>query len=92
MLMLGVFGLGLICAMLRLDQSAYRFAGITFGIVALVARDLSPIVVAAHRFIEVSTGIAVGLLITAVWPARYSSDALVEPVTRMAPDRPPAPN
>ena len=91
-LMLGVFGLGLICAMLRLDQSAYRFAGITFGIVALVARDLSPIVVAAHRFIEVSTGIAVGLLITAVWPARYSSDALVEPVARMAPDRPPAPN
>ena len=91
-LTVGVFGLGLICGMLRLDPSAYRFAGVTFAIVTLVTRELAPIVVATHRFIEVSMGIAVALLITALWPARYSREASVEPMARMAADRPPAPN
>ena len=90
-LMAGVFGLGLICCMLRLDQSAYRFAGITFAIVTLVARELPPTVVAAHRFIEVSTGIAVGLILTALWPARYGVEAQVEPLVPMAADRPASP-
>ena len=88
-LTVGVFGLGLICGTLRLDQSAYRFAGITFAIVTLVARESAPTVVAAHRFIEVSTGIAVALVITALWPARYGSEASVEPSARIAADRPP---
>jgi len=30
---IGVFGLGLVCAVLRLDRAAYRFAGITLAIV-----------------------------------------------------------
>lgn len=58
---------GMICAMARIGEAAYRFAGITLGIVMLVAgRD--PWVLAFNRFVEVSIGIAVGLVLTALWP------------------------
>ena len=67
-----VFGMGLICATLHLDRAAYRFAGITLAIVMLVVRTKPAWVVASHRFIEVSVGIAVGLLLTALWPERQS--------------------
>lgn len=63
-----IFVLGLICAALRLDRVAYRFAGITLAIVMLVTRVAPAWVVAAHRSIEVSIGIAVGLILTGVWP------------------------
>ncbi len=62
--------LGLICAILHLDQSAYRFAGITFTIVYLVPREIAPWLVAFHRFVEVSLGIVVALALTALWPRR----------------------
>jgi hypothetical protein len=65
--------LGLICASLHLDRAAYRFAGITFAIIALVAHSQPAWIIAAHRFFEVSIGIAVGLLITAAWPERQSA-------------------
>ncbi len=65
-----IFALGLICAALRLDQSAYRFAGVTLMIVTLVVRGNTPVVIAAHRFVEVSLGIAVALALTALWPGR----------------------
>lgn len=65
---LGVFGLGLICAILHLDRSAYRFAGITLAIVTLFARTRPPWITATHRFLEVTTGIIVGLILTALWP------------------------
>lgn len=71
----GVFVLGLVCAVLNLDRPAYRFAGITLAIVLLVARDTSAWVVATHRFIEVSIGIAVGLVITALWPERQQAES-----------------
>ena len=64
----GVLVLGLVCAALRLDRAAYRFAGITLAIVMLVDRMKPAWVIAGHRFIEVSLGIAVGLLLTAIWP------------------------
>jgi uncharacterized membrane protein YccC len=64
----GVFVLGLICTALKLDRAAYRFASITLAIVMLVDRIKPARVIAAHRFIEVSVGIAVGLLLTALWP------------------------
>lgn len=64
----GIFVLGLICASLRVHQSAYRFAGITFSIVVLVVRAQTPAVVATHRFVEVSIGIAVALVLTGLWP------------------------
>ena len=65
-----IFLLGLLCALLRLDRSAYRFAGITLAIVTLVPRTRPAWILATHRFVEVSVGIAVGLLLTAVWPER----------------------
>ena len=63
----GVFLLGLLCALSRL-QNSYRFAGITLAIVILVPRSSPAWVIAWHRFVEVSIGIVVGLAITAVWP------------------------
>jgi uncharacterized membrane protein YgaE (UPF0421/DUF939 family) len=69
-----VFLLGTLSAALHLDRSAFRFAGITLAIVALVVRDQSPWVVAAHRFVEVSIGIVVGLLLTAAWHQRVAED------------------
>ncbi len=75
----GVFSLGLICALLalvhkelqdKLDRTAYRYAGITLAITLLIPR-IDPIWVAAiHRFFEVSIGIAVGLVMTVLWPER----------------------
>jgi len=57
---------------LRMDRSAYRFASITIAIVMLVSRAATPWVVALHRFIEVSVGIAIGLALTALWPEGQS--------------------
>jgi uncharacterized membrane protein YgaE (UPF0421/DUF939 family) len=64
----GVFVLGLICAMLRIGRNAFRYAGITLAIVMLVVRAEPAWIIAVHRFLEISVGIAVGLLMTAVWP------------------------
>ncbi|MGH9377847.1 MAG: FUSC family protein [Terriglobia bacterium] len=66
----GVLLAGMICVLLRLERSAYRFTGITIAIVVLVARASPPWIIAVHRFVEVSIGIAVGLGITALWPER----------------------
>jgi uncharacterized membrane protein YgaE (UPF0421/DUF939 family) len=64
---LGVFVIGLICAALRLED-AYRLASVTLAIVMLIARTKQAWIVAAHRFVEVTVGIVVGLALTAVWP------------------------
>jgi len=65
-----IFALGLICAILRLDQCAYRFAGVTLTIVVIIVRPQAPWIAGIHRFVEVSLGIAVALVFTAVWPPR----------------------
>jgi len=65
----GILALGLICAILHLDRTAYRFSGITLAVIMLVASN-NPVRAAMHRFFEVSLGIVGGLLITAVWPER----------------------
>jgi uncharacterized membrane protein YgaE (UPF0421/DUF939 family) len=62
----GIFVCGILCALLRLG-SAYRFAAITLSIVLLIAHQRPPWVVATHRFVEVSLGIAVALLVAALW-------------------------
>jgi uncharacterized membrane protein YgaE (UPF0421/DUF939 family) len=62
----GIFVCGILSAALRMG-SAYRFAAIALSIVLLVAHGRPPWIVAVHRFVEVSLGIAVALLITAVW-------------------------
>ena len=66
----GVFVIGALCAVLRVERSAYRYASITLAIVMLVPRAASVWRIAVHRFFEVSLGIAVGLLLSAVWPER----------------------
>lgn len=63
-----IFLVGLICALLHMERSAYRYAGITVAIIMLVARTQPVWLIAAHRFIEISLGIAAGLLLTAFWP------------------------
>jgi len=63
-----MFILGIICAVLKLDRAAYRFAAITLAITMLVAHTGPAWIVAAHRFFEVSVGIAVALVLTAIWP------------------------
>jgi len=63
---IGVFVLGLICALFHL-QNSYRFAGITLAIVILIPHMASPWIVALHRWIEVTIGIVVGLVMTVVW-------------------------
>lgn len=71
----GVFALGVLCAILRVERGAYRYAGITLVIVMLIARTQPPWMVAIHRFIEISVGIAVGLILTAVWPEPQEAEA-----------------
>jgi uncharacterized membrane protein YgaE (UPF0421/DUF939 family) len=58
---------GVLCAILRLD-GAYRFAAITLSIIVLIAHQRPAWIVASHRFVEVSLGIAVALAIAQLWP------------------------
>jgi uncharacterized membrane protein YgaE (UPF0421/DUF939 family) len=60
---------GVLCALLRL-HGAYRFAGITLSIILLIAHQRPAWIVASHRFVEVSVGIAVALAIAQLWPGR----------------------
>ncbi len=62
----GIFLCGVLSSIVRLG-TAYRFAAITLTIVLLVTHDRPPWIVATHRFIEVSLGIAVALVVTAIW-------------------------
>ena len=66
-----IFICGLLCSLLRLG-SAYRFAAITLTIVLLITHTRPPWIVAVHRFVEVSLGIAVALLVAKVWPLPVS--------------------
>ncbi len=75
----GLFLLGLICAILgrtsrslqdKLDRTAYRFAGITLAIILLRPRPYPIWIVALHRFSEVSIGIVVAVVMTALWRER----------------------
>lgn len=71
----GVLALGLICPAIRVNRPAYHYAGITLIIVMMIAHTQSPWIVALHRFIEISIGLAVGLLLTAIWPEPTPEEA-----------------
>jgi len=73
----GVLVCGILCALLRM-RSAYRFAAMALTIVLLVARERPPWIVAVHRFVEVSLGIAVALLVTAVWRVPNMEEAILD--------------
>jgi uncharacterized membrane protein YccC len=66
----GVLGLGLLCLTTGLSRAAYRFAGISMCIVMMVRRSIPLWQIGIHRFVEVSIGILVGLVMAAVWPLR----------------------
>jgi uncharacterized membrane protein YgaE (UPF0421/DUF939 family) len=63
---MGIFLCGMFSAGLRLG-AAYRFAAIALTIVLLVNHGQPPWIVAVHRFVEVSLGIAVALVVAVVW-------------------------
>jgi uncharacterized membrane protein YgaE (UPF0421/DUF939 family) len=79
-----VFILGLLCAVLRSDRTAYRFGAVTLAIVLLIPRTGLARQIAFHRFAEVSIGIAVALILTVVWPEREiaPSEGKVNPSVR----------
>ncbi len=64
-----IFLCGVLCYLLRF-RGAYRFAAITLSIVLLIAHTRPAWIVAGHRFVEVSVGIAVALGLSEVWPRR----------------------
>jgi uncharacterized membrane protein YgaE (UPF0421/DUF939 family) len=64
-----IFLSGLLCALLGF-RGAYRFAAITLSIILLIAHTSPAWIVASHRFVEVSVGIAVALGLSEVWPSR----------------------
>ena len=66
----GIFLCGIFSALLRIG-SAYRFAAITLSIVLLFAHTRPPWVVAVNRFLEVSLGIGVALVVAVAWPVPY---------------------
>jgi uncharacterized membrane protein YgaE (UPF0421/DUF939 family) len=68
---IAIFLCGALCAFLRL-RGAYRFAAITLSIILLIAHQHPAWIVAAHRFVEVSLGIAVALAVAYLWPSRAS--------------------
>jgi uncharacterized membrane protein YgaE (UPF0421/DUF939 family) len=63
---LGILICGILSALLRIG-GAHRFAAITFSIVLLIPTNRPTWIAATHRFVEVSLGIAVALLMTIVW-------------------------
>lgn len=63
----GILLCGLLAWALRVG-GAYRFAAITLSIILLIPRALAPWIAGWHRFLEVSLGIAVALVVTTVWP------------------------
>lgn len=71
----GVFTLGLLCPLLHVQRGAYRYAGITLVIVMMIARTEPAWITAIHRFIEISVGLAVGLILTAMWPETEQATA-----------------
>jgi uncharacterized membrane protein YgaE (UPF0421/DUF939 family) len=64
-----IFFCGTLCALLRF-RGAYRFAAITLSIILLIPHKNLAWIVASHRFVEVSLGIAVALALAEVWPSR----------------------
>jgi uncharacterized membrane protein YgaE (UPF0421/DUF939 family) len=70
-----VFLLGLLCAVFRMEKSAYRYSSITLAIILLIPRSNAAWIVALHRFFEVSVGIIVALALVGVWPEHQREPA-----------------
>jgi uncharacterized membrane protein YgaE (UPF0421/DUF939 family) len=68
--MLAIFFIGLLSFGFRLEKTAYRYASVTLTIIVLIPRTSPAWIVSLQRFIEVSVGIVVALLVVAIWPER----------------------
>ena len=68
--MVAIFFIGILSFAFRLEKTAYRYASVTLTIIVLIPRTNPAWIVALHRFIEVSVGIIVALLVVAIWPER----------------------
>ena len=73
--LVAIFFIGLLSFGFRLEKTAYRYASVTLTIIVLIPRINPAWIVALHRFIEVSVGIIVALLVVAIWPERHSVPA-----------------
>ncbi len=73
--MLAIFFIGVLSFGFRLERTAYRYASVTLAIIVLIPRANPACIVALHRFIEVSVGIIVALLVVAIWPERSPTAA-----------------
>jgi Predicted membrane protein len=67
---LAIFFIGLLSFGFRLEKTAYRYASVTLTIIVLIPRTNPAWIVGVHRFIEVSVGIIVALVVVALWPER----------------------
>jgi uncharacterized membrane protein YgaE (UPF0421/DUF939 family) len=64
-----------ICGLLGFAEAA-RLAGVAVVIVMLTGNSAHPWVVALHRFLEVSFGIVIAVLVSVlIWPARISKQS-----------------
>jgi uncharacterized membrane protein YgaE (UPF0421/DUF939 family) len=72
---LGLLGIGLLSATLRLDRRANHFASVAFIIVLLGVPANLAWHRAFHRFVEFSVGIVMALLLNALWPEQKISQS-----------------
>jgi uncharacterized membrane protein YgaE (UPF0421/DUF939 family) len=68
----GILLCGVLSWLLHLG-GAYRFAAITLSIVLLIPHSSRAWIGGWHRFLEVSLGIAVALVVTTAWPLAKKS-------------------
>jgi hypothetical protein len=64
---LAIFLLGILSFVLRLEKTGCRYASVTLTIIVLISRTGAPWMIATHRFLEVSIGIIVALVVVAIW-------------------------
>jgi uncharacterized membrane protein YgaE (UPF0421/DUF939 family) len=62
--------IGLLSYGFRLEKTAFRYASVTLAIIVLIPRSNPAWIIALHRFIEVSVGIVVALIVVGLWPER----------------------
>jgi uncharacterized membrane protein YccC len=74
---LAIVLIGLLSIAFRLEKTAYHYASITLSIIVLIPRSAPAWTIALHRFLEVSVGIIVALVVAALWPEhrRLSPDS-----------------
>jgi uncharacterized membrane protein YgaE (UPF0421/DUF939 family) len=75
---LGLLGMGLLSAALRLDRRANHFASIALIIVVLSGPADHAWQRALHRFVEFSVGIVMALLLSALWPEQQTSQVNIQ--------------